>query len=63
MSGSANRPVWNIKKPACPSGDVDDVTLGSPAVFHSIALMTDSVSSAKPKDPWLSAPFSQRVWP
>ena len=39
--------LLETKKPACPLGDVDDVTLGSPAVFNLITLMTDPVSKAK----------------
>jgi hypothetical protein len=49
--------LLETKKPACPLGDIDDVTLGSPAVFYSIALMTDPVTSAKQKTRGFPPPF------
>jgi len=43
--------------------DLDDVTLGSPAIYSETELEFAKAPTGVAKDPWLSGPISRWVWP
>ena len=47
-----------VKKPNYPYSDLDDVTLGSPAVLPTFSPQT----IVEQKDPWFSVRTSRWVW-
>jgi len=50
------------KKTELQFGDLDDVTLGSSAIFFETEMEFESLPTGAFKDPWLSVPTSQWVW-